>query len=47
MRAMENLVGGEQVAAFVTAAVERELQARTLDHLTSNYNNHSIVDEIP
>jgi DNA-binding transcriptional MerR regulator len=47
MRAMENLVGADQVAAFVTAAVEREVQARTLDNLTSNYNNHSVVDEIP
>jgi hypothetical protein len=47
MRAVENLVGADQVAAFVTAAVEREVQARTLDNLTSNYNNHSVVDEIP
>ncbi|MCX5091410.1 MerR family transcriptional regulator [Streptomyces sp. NBC_00365] len=46
-RAVEALVGAGQVAAFVTAAAEREVQARTLDHLTSNHNNHNIVDETP
>lgn len=45
--AVEALVGAGQVAAFVTAAAEREVQARTLDHLTSNHNNHNIVDETP
>ncbi|MFD7001962.1 MerR family transcriptional regulator [Streptomyces mirabilis] len=47
MRAVETLVGSGQVAAFVAAAVEREVQARTLDHLTSNYNNHNAVGEPP
>ncbi|MFF2423810.1 MerR family transcriptional regulator [Streptomyces mirabilis] len=47
MRSVENLVGSAQVAAFVAAAVEREVQARTLDHLTSNYNNHNVVGETP
>ncbi|MFB8130261.1 MerR family transcriptional regulator [Streptomyces mirabilis] len=47
MRAVETLVGSAQVAAFVAAAVEREVQARTLDHLTSNYNNHNVVGETP
>ncbi|MFF3575454.1 MerR family transcriptional regulator [Streptomyces mirabilis] len=47
MRAVETLVGSEQVAAFVAASVEREVQARTLDHLTSNYNNHNAVGETP
>ncbi len=47
MRAVETLVGPAQVAAFVAAAVEREVQARTLDHLTSNYNNHHVVGETP
>lgn len=47
MRAVETLVGSGQVAAFVAAAAERELQARTLDHLTSNYNNHNTVGETP
>jgi DNA-binding transcriptional MerR regulator len=46
-RAVEALVGAGQVAAFVTAAAEREVQARALDHLTSNHNNHNIVDETP
>jgi DNA-binding transcriptional MerR regulator len=46
-RAVEALVGAGQVAAFVTAAAEREVQARTLDHLASNHNNHNIVDETP
>ncbi|MFD7602307.1 MerR family transcriptional regulator [Streptomyces mirabilis] len=47
MRSVETLVGSAQVAAFVAAAVEREVQARTLDHLTSNYNNHNVVGETP
>ncbi|MFC9631353.1 MerR family transcriptional regulator [Streptomyces mirabilis] len=47
MRAVENLVGPAQVAAFVAAAVEREVQARTLDQLTSNYTNHNVVGELP
>ncbi|SFG23165.1 MerR family transcriptional regulator [Streptomyces mirabilis] len=47
MRAVETLVGSGQVAAFVAAAVEREVQARTLDHLTSNYNNHNAIAETP
>lgn len=47
MRAVETLVGSAQVAAFVAAAVEREVQARTLDHLASNYNNHNVVGETP
>jgi hypothetical protein len=46
-RAVEALVGAGQVEAFVTAAAEREIQARTLDHLASNHNNHKIVDETP
>lgn len=36
MRAVERLVGPEQVSAFVTAAAEREVQSRTLDTLTAN-----------
>ncbi|MFI8963207.1 MerR family transcriptional regulator [Streptomyces sp. NPDC053493] len=36
IRAVERLVGAENVAAFVTAATEREVQTRTLDTLTSN-----------
>jgi DNA-binding transcriptional MerR regulator len=47
MRAVERLVGAGQVGAFVTAAAEREVQARTLDHLTSNHGNRTEIDEIP
>lgn len=36
IRAVERLVGPEQVSAFVTAAAEREVQSRTLDTLTAN-----------
>ncbi|GGN66584.1 hypothetical protein GCM10011579_038170 [Streptomyces albiflavescens] len=45
MRAVEGLVGAGQVAAFITAAAEREVQARTLDRLASNHGNNSKVDE--
>lgn len=47
MRAVEALVGAGQVAAFVTAAAEREVQARTLDHLAVNHVNINIVGETP
>ncbi|WP_406373165.1 MerR family transcriptional regulator [Streptomyces sp. NBC_00647] len=47
MRAVELLVGAENAAEFVTAAAERELQARTLDRLAANHARNSIVDEIP
>ncbi|MEV6793821.1 MerR family transcriptional regulator [Streptomyces sp. NPDC051320] len=35
LSAVEELVGRENAAAFITAATERELQARTLDALTA------------
>ncbi|MER7662178.1 MULTISPECIES: MerR family transcriptional regulator [unclassified Streptomyces] len=35
IRAVQALVGAEKAAAFITAATERELQARTLDALAS------------
>lgn len=47
MRAVERLVGTDQAAAFVSAAAEREVQARTLDRLASKSVNHTAVDEIP
>jgi DNA-binding transcriptional MerR regulator len=47
MLAVEGLVGAGQVAAFVTAAAERELHARTLDQLAANHASQSIVDEVP
>ncbi|MGW8883348.1 MerR family transcriptional regulator [Streptomyces sp. NPDC055749] len=37
MRAVHELVGAEQAAAFVAAATEREVQARTLDSLASSH----------
>jgi hypothetical protein len=45
MRAVEGLVGSMQAAAFVAAATEREVQARTLDRLTSTHINHMNLDE--
>ncbi|WP_418958004.1 MerR family transcriptional regulator [Streptomyces tritici] len=39
IRAVEKLVGRENVAAFVAAATEREVQARTLDALTTSHAN--------
>ncbi|CAM5638428.1 MerR family transcriptional regulator [Streptomyces californicus] len=36
-QAVESLVGAEAVAAFVMAATEREVQARTLDGLTATH----------
>jgi hypothetical protein len=45
--AVEKLVGAGQVAAFVAAAAEREVQARTLDQLTANHDKNPIVDELP
>ncbi|MEU9208700.1 MerR family transcriptional regulator [Streptomyces sp. NPDC048415] len=47
MRAVERLVGTDQAAAFVSAAAEREVQARTLDRLASKSVNHTTVGEIP
>ncbi|MET8503800.1 MerR family transcriptional regulator [Streptomyces sp. NPDC004787] len=41
IRAVERLVGAEHVAAFVTAATEREVQKRALDALASNAANDS------
>ncbi|MFG2453666.1 MerR family transcriptional regulator [Streptomyces sp. NPDC048512] len=44
MRAVERLVGAEQAAEFITAATERELHARSLDRMTANHSNDSIID---
>ncbi|MFJ2397580.1 MerR family transcriptional regulator [Streptomyces sp. NPDC087843] len=46
-RAVERLVGRGQVPAFVAAAAEREVQARSLDRLTANHAKKRIVDETP
>ncbi|MET9953242.1 MerR family transcriptional regulator [Streptomyces sp. NPDC006339] len=47
IRAVERLVGAENVAAFVAAAAEREVQTRTLDTLAANAANHSKIDQEP
>ncbi|AVH61310.1 MULTISPECIES: MerR family transcriptional regulator [Streptomyces] len=47
MRAVQRLVGAEQVAAFVASATEREVQARTLDRLTSNYGSKPMLTNHP
>jgi DNA-binding transcriptional MerR regulator len=39
MQAVRALVGPEQVSAFIAAAAEREVQARTLDTLTANHRS--------
>ncbi|MEW9509194.1 MerR family transcriptional regulator [Streptomyces bacillaris] len=44
-QAVQELVGADQVAAFVTAATEREVQARTLDGLASSHAIANKVDE--
>lgn len=46
IRAVQRLVGPENVTAFITAATERELQARTLDALTSINRQDSRIDQI-
>ncbi|MEU8887424.1 MerR family transcriptional regulator [Streptomyces sp. NPDC048442] len=45
--AVQALVGAENASAFVVAATERELQARTLDALSSRRLNRANVDELP
>ncbi|MEV0115155.1 MerR family transcriptional regulator [Streptomyces sp. NPDC050844] len=42
-RAVEALVGRENVAAFIAAATERELQARTLDSLAATHTDPGSV----
>ncbi|MFE3718055.1 MerR family transcriptional regulator [Streptomyces cyaneofuscatus] len=44
-QAVQDLVGADQVAAFVAAAAEREVQARTLDALASSHAMANKVDE--
>ncbi|WP_369242710.1 MerR family transcriptional regulator [Streptomyces sp. R21] len=47
MQAVTALVGARGAAAFITAAAEREVKARTLDHLASNHAKSSKLDEPP
>ncbi|MFI8355936.1 MerR family transcriptional regulator [Streptomyces cyaneofuscatus] len=42
-QAVQDLVGADEVAAFVAAAAEREVQARTLDALASS---HAIANKV-
>ncbi|MFD6800008.1 MerR family transcriptional regulator [Streptomyces cyaneofuscatus] len=44
-QAVQDLVGADQVAAFVAAAAEREVQARTLDALAASHAIAKKVDE--
>lgn len=44
-QAVQDLVGAEQVAAFIAAAAEREVQARALDALASSHSSANKVDE--
>ncbi|MGW2560574.1 MerR family transcriptional regulator [Streptomyces sp. NPDC001514] len=47
IRAVHQLVGPENAEAFITAATERELHARTLDALTASTKERFEVDQIP
>ncbi|MGW4628375.1 MerR family transcriptional regulator [Streptomyces rubiginosohelvolus] len=44
-QAVQDLVGADHMAAFVAAAAEREVQARTLDALTSSHARANEVDQ--
>ncbi|WP_328540858.1 MerR family transcriptional regulator [Streptomyces sp. NBC_00344] len=47
LRAVEELVGRDNAAAFITAAAERELQARTLDALTLPHQEVRPIRQMP
>lgn len=47
MQAVQALVGEQNAAAFIAAATERELQARTLDSLTSTWEAPEPFDQKP
>ncbi|MFI2618890.1 MerR family transcriptional regulator [Streptomyces sp. NPDC018584] len=47
MRAVRALVGETNAAAFIAAAAEREVQARTLDSLTTTHRKQRIVGQTP
>ncbi|MFD7439829.1 MerR family transcriptional regulator [Streptomyces sp. NPDC059909] len=46
IRAVHQLVGPENAEAFITAATERELHARTLDALTTSAGERGEVDQM-
>ncbi|MEV7851767.1 MerR family transcriptional regulator [Streptomyces sp. NPDC088183] len=45
IRAVQQLVGTENVSAFITAAAEREVQSRTLDALIPSANKVEQIDQ--
>ncbi|MFE7707182.1 MerR family transcriptional regulator [Streptomyces sp. NPDC057486] len=45
MQAVQRLVGPRDVAAFVAAATEREVHARTLDALATSHNESKQIDQ--
>ncbi|MEV8624891.1 MerR family transcriptional regulator [Streptomyces sp. NPDC051079] len=45
IRAVQRLVGPQNVAAFIAAATEREVQKRTLDTLASNAQNDNQIGQ--
>ncbi|MBW5420732.1 MerR family transcriptional regulator [Streptomyces sp. BG9H] len=47
MRSVQALVGDSGTAAFIAAAAEREVQARTLDALATSHRNAGMVDQSP
>ncbi len=47
IRAVQALVGPDNVAAFIAAATEQEVQSRTLDALSSKHRQSSQVDQRP
>ncbi|GAA2315268.1 MerR family transcriptional regulator [Streptomyces kunmingensis] len=47
MRAVRELVGAENVSAFVATAAEREVQARALDALTTKAANNRQIGQVP
>ncbi|MFJ8645222.1 MerR family transcriptional regulator [Streptomyces sp. NPDC093546] len=47
IRAVHRLVGPENASAFIAAAAEREVRARTLDALASHHRKSREVDQMP
>ncbi|MFI8517398.1 MerR family transcriptional regulator [Streptomyces sp. NPDC085481] len=46
IRAVQRLVGVDNVSAFIAAAAEREVQTRTLDTLASNAEHTAQIDQV-
>lgn len=47
LQAVQEMVGAENAAAFISAAAEREVQTRKLDGLTATTQKSTEVDEVP